>query len=119
MTTARMEVQGILDEENPLTIEASEARLLELADELDRLRGPIPMLLFCPRCHVQHVDQATETWANPPHATHQCLNCHLLWRPSNRDTTGVASIELTKPKHRDAIRAAHPRRHQGGGEFPW
>src|SRR4051812_11300335 len=71
----------------------------------------IDMLLFCPRCQKQHIDAADTKkkykngchdswggesggenpagWTTPPHATHTCRYCGLLWRPSNANTNGV------------------------------
>lgn len=54
---------------------------------------PIPMELYCPLCHVQHVDEATETWSNPPHRSHLCHNCGCVWRPADVATVGVKRIE--------------------------
>ena len=72
---------------------------------------PIPMILFCPMCGVQHID-APEThhldleldragmdggysasWDNPPHRSHLCHACGCIWRPADVPTTGVAKIE--------------------------
>jgi hypothetical protein len=55
----------------------------------------IMMLLWCPRCQTQHVDEPEpETgWTNPPHRTHKCKTCGHLWRPSDWPTAGVAAIE--------------------------
>jgi hypothetical protein len=53
---------------------------------------PIPMILFCPACGVQHIDEATETWANPPHRSHKCQACDHIWRPADVETTGVVEI---------------------------
>lgn len=54
---------------------------------------PIPMILFCPVCHLQHIDEVDEVtnpgWQNPPHASHKCLNCGIVWRPANVETEGV------------------------------
>lgn len=56
--------------------------------------APIPMLLFCPRCHRQHVDapQPEKDWTNPPHRSHECQNCGLVWRPADVPTNGVQAI---------------------------
>lgn len=77
----------------------------------------IPMILHCPRCHLQHIDtpdpcgevpgfegrapcyahvigegrQCTH-WANPPHRSHLCAGCGFIWRPADVPTTGVAAI---------------------------
>jgi hypothetical protein len=56
--------------------------------------APIPMLLFCPVCHAQHVDapEPENDWTNPPHKSHKCHSCAAVWRPADVPTTGVASI---------------------------
>lgn len=54
--------------------------------------NPIPMILYCPDCHKQHIDVATETWPNPPHKTHQCQHCGREWKPCNFHTVGVAEL---------------------------
>lgn len=56
---------------------------------------PIPMILYCPRCHTQHIDEPTETWPNPPHRSHLCEACGCIWRPADVPTTGVAGIKTT------------------------
>ena len=73
-------------------------------------RKPIPMMLFCPRCHEQHVDapEPEKGWTNPPHATHTCQHCGTLWRPSNHNTTGVFHIGVLEPKHGARIAACWP-----------
>lgn len=76
---------------------------------------PIPMILHCPSCGMQHID-APEThhldieldragmgdsysasWNNPPHRSHLCHGCGTIWRPADVPTVGVASIK-TKGK---------------------
>jgi hypothetical protein len=54
----------------------------------------IPMLLFCPRCGAQHVDAPDKAkgWENPPHRSHLCDSCGIIWRPADVPTTGVAEI---------------------------
>lgn len=57
---------------------------------------PIPMILHCPRCGLQHVDEPDERtpdWTNPPHRSHLCHGCRCVWRPADVPTCGVASIE--------------------------
>lgn len=72
--------------------------------------APIDMLLFCPRCNKQHVDapQPEQGWTNPPHATHTCQHCGLLWRPSNENTNGAQSIAVLEAKHTERIAASFP-----------
>jgi hypothetical protein len=85
-----------------------------LAAALVTLGAPIPMLLFCPKCGVQHVDEAevktapayglgggvigerrVVAWDNPPHRSHLCGACGCIWRPADVATTGVARIETS------------------------
>jgi hypothetical protein len=72
--------------------------------------APIDMLLFCPRCGLQHVDAPDpETgWTNPPHATHTCKGCGLNWRPSNALTNGAGSLPAEEPKHAERMKASDP-----------
>lgn len=87
---------------------------------LERLLSPrpIPMVLHCPDCGVQHVDRSEPCsmgvgceesgvcyasahgrpdecmrWDNPPHKSHKCLSCGTIWRPADVPTEGVASIQ--------------------------
>lgn len=69
---------------------------------------PVDLLLFCPRCGQQHIDEARpnvcETcgnpgpectcstftaWLNPPHKSHRCEACNHVWRPADVPTNGV------------------------------
>lgn len=60
---------------------------------------PIDMILYCPSCGAQHVDepQPEKSWTNPPHREHECQKCLFRWKPSNHPTNGVATIP---EKHR-------------------
>lgn len=71
---------------------------------------PLPMLLFCPRCQKQHIDapEPATGWTNPPHATHTCQHCGLLWRPSNHNTEGVEFVKAAEDKHIERIAASFP-----------
>lgn len=55
---------------------------------------PIPMVLHCPKCGTQHIDQATPEWPNPPHRSHACQKpgCGAIWRPADVATAGVDAI---------------------------
>ncbi len=76
-------------------------------------RRPEPMILFCPQCHLQHIDRpepkehwdertkelADELlikqpmkWTNPPHKTHLCAACGCLWKPAMIPTNGVLHL---------------------------
>ncbi|WP_186130455.1 hypothetical protein [Burkholderia gladioli] len=72
---------------------------------------PIPMLLFCPGCGTQHIDRPEShaeadasiglqikevvTWTNPPHRSHLCHECGVVWRPADVATVGVEAIETS------------------------
>lgn len=78
-------------------------------EELEIVRTPIPMLLYCPRCGLQHIDEPEaplmdagglnpvepdeDYWTNPPHKSHLCHGCGCIWRPADVPTNGVAAIE--------------------------
>lgn len=80
------------------------ARLVAEVKELRALRReslsaggvtkPIPMLLHCPRCDVQHIDLGE--WSTRPHRTHLCDKlaggCGYEWRPAMVYTVGVAAL---------------------------
>lgn len=82
------------------------------------LLKPIDMILLCPKCGFQHIDRAEEVcrepapcrrprhhtglcspfpetaaWTNPPHKSHLCHNCGVIWRPADVTTNGVAAIK--------------------------
>lgn len=81
---------------NTPNIEGATAALAALrAKGWSVMRGPINMLLWCPQCHSQHVDEPdsrTEGWSNPPHRSHLCHNCGTIWRPADISTNGIAAI---------------------------
>lgn len=56
--------------------------------------APIPMVLHCPACGLQHIDapEPENGWENPPHKSHLCHGCSTVWRPAEVATTGVASL---------------------------
>ena len=57
---------------------------------------PIKMILHCPRCHLQHIDEPDERtpdWTNPPHRSYLCHGCGFIWRPADVPTEGIAAIE--------------------------
>lgn len=55
--------------------------------------APIPMVLHCPSCGSQHIDEATDDWPNPPHRSHLCGSCGCIWRPADVPTVGVERVE--------------------------
>lgn len=57
--------------------------------------APIPMILHCPSCGLQHIDEPDERtpdWSNPPHRSHLCHGCGCIWRPADVATEGVRTI---------------------------
>lgn len=73
-------------------LDAAKARITDL-------EKPIDMVLHCPACLEQHIDEPerslgpdnTETldWDNPPHRSHLCKHCGFVWRPADVATNGV------------------------------
>lgn len=61
-----------------------EAQITELRQQL---AAPIPMVLPCPECGVEHIDE--DEWETRPRRTHLCQFCGHQWRPSSRATVGV------------------------------
>lgn len=58
----------------------------------------IPVVLFCPHCKLQHVDEGK--WKTKPHRTHACVDnvlgkgCGKPFTPSAHRTVGVQQNEL-------------------------
>jgi predicted RNA-binding Zn-ribbon protein involved in translation (DUF1610 family) len=54
----------------------------------------IPMILHCPNCGAQHIDapEPENGWTNPPHRSHTCHRCGMIWRPADVPTVGVLRI---------------------------
>ena len=75
-------------------------------------RTPIQMILFCPKCHVQHIDELEPAgsrlnpsavdidWAKRPHRTHLCKmsTCGYEFRPTNFATVGVAELPANEKR---------------------
>jgi len=63
-----------------------------VAEFVDR---PVDMLLYCPVCGHQHVDQPQpeKNWTNPPHRSHECQYCSYVWRPADVPTNGVEALQ--------------------------
>jgi hypothetical protein len=71
--------------------------------------GPLEIIIHCPKCGQQHIDQPEshvawerrlqlqenadpERWTNPPHKTHLCIYCWHKFKPMNVHTTGVPNL---------------------------
>lgn len=79
----------------------------QLAERERELASPIPMILFCPACGLQHIDapdERTLDWTNPPHKSHLCHGCKHIWRPCDRPTNGVAEITTQGKADSPAVR---------------
>jgi hypothetical protein len=70
-----------------------------LHDRADAAAEPLPMILHCPNCHLQHVDVDGQTgaWATSRHhRKHLCKpedgGCGHVWQPSLRHTVGVREL---------------------------
>lgn len=97
---------------------------------LDAERPPIDIILHCPNCGMQHIDERKQctmgvgcteasacyanvhgcpekcdAWDNPPHRSHLCHECGHIWRPADVCTNGVAHIE-TKGKNDSPVRTS-------------
>jgi hypothetical protein len=79
------------------------------------------MLLYCPNCGMQHIDEPESErayigrlfesawwelggekparWTNPPHKSHLCRKeeggCGTVWRPADVATNGVAELKTS------------------------
>lgn len=58
------------------------------------IRIPVPMVLHCPCCGTQHIDAPNPEigWTDPPHKSHLCLKCGIVWRPAGIYTRGIKYI---------------------------
>lgn len=56
--------------------------------------APIPMVLHCPSCGLQHIDKPDPDngWHDPDHRSHQCQGCGAIWRPADVPTKGAERI---------------------------
>jgi hypothetical protein len=51
-----------------------------------------PMVLHCPKCNLQHIDQLEASgvdWRTRPHKKHLCSGCGHIWKPFDFYTVGV------------------------------
>lgn len=82
----------------------------------ERTIDPIPMILHCPSCGMQHIDapelvddgSVMGVWDNPPHRSHLCHGCGTIWRPADVPTVGVEAIQ-TRGKADKIIHAERAR----------
>lgn len=102
-------------------VEMSKGRL---EDIIRRLEAPLDEVLFCPKCHEQHIDRPEsdleyearlekaqwddgsirDKWTNPPHHVHECQHCHHKWQHAEHNTNGVLFLQNpSKSVPRDAV----------------
>lgn len=62
---------------------------IKVSEELQATKV-VPMILWCPSCHMRHVDKGE--FATKPHHTHACQNCGMVWRPAIVHTVGVTFL---------------------------
>lgn len=55
--------------------------------------APVRMVLHCPACGLQHIDE--NEWTTRRHRSHLCAGCNHIWRPADVATVGVQSTEST------------------------
>lgn len=91
----RDELKSLLENLIEYALGARDHLVREILAQYDREHASIPMLLFCPQCSYQHIDEGE--WATKPHRTHRCLNCKNEWRPANTPTVGVRQLEAYEP----------------------
>ncbi len=51
---------------------------------------PIPAMLYCPRCLMQHIDK--HEWSHKMHWVHLCEKCGHKWQPCYIPTIGVKEV---------------------------
>lgn len=49
--------------------------------------SPLELLIHCPRCKTQHIDEGR--FATHPHKDHACQDCGLVFRPCKLPSIGV------------------------------
>lgn len=56
------------------------AHIRRIEAELEKPMAPLELLIICPRCHMQHVDEGR--FAKKPHRSHACQGCGLTFQAS-------------------------------------
>lgn len=89
--------------------------MLQAADIIEKLAQSVDLVLYCPRCGVQHLDGPGGVsgdadglpWTDPRHRTHLCRidqgGCGFKWRPSDRYTNGVQAAK-SRGRNDDPVR---------------
>lgn len=65
---------------------------------MDNNNNPVPMVLKCPCCGGQHIDEGA--WATRPHKRHKCTIpfCYFEWAPYDYETVGVRELPAAPPQ---------------------
>lgn len=100
-----------------------EAKLVEVLTRGTLTPTPIPMVLHCPACGLQHIDKPQThqpegvdvalVWTNPPHRSHQCQGCAFEWRPADVPTVGVEAV-TTRGKNDGPLPSECIKAHRNG-----
>lgn len=64
----------------------------------------LELLLFCPRCKEQHIDEGE--FATRAHKDHACQHCGLVWRPCKQPSVGVqffTGYKNSEPKSKPSV----------------
>lgn len=72
-----------------------------IADAIEAIESPIPMILRCPACGARHIDAGR--FATKPHHTHACQTCGDTWRPAIEPTVGVQFLPGFKDDDSGAV----------------
>lgn len=83
------------DSGGDLTIEpGDQVFLLVYSGRVQVVDLPTPMLLFCPVCQFQHIDEdeGDIDWRTRLHRKHLCKKCGGEFKPANIYTVGVKEL---------------------------
>lgn len=102
VTTGKTPFLLLPEDVQPIERKMWEAVVLHLWGAIRKATAPIPMILHCPACGLQHVDAPEPGWDCPPHRSHLCRTkdggCSHVWRPADVETTGVRAIDTAGSK---------------------
>ncbi len=86
------DIRRYLCEAGELPADTGISRAMRLISEkLRQADKPLQLVMYCPRCQTQHID---EPWT-APHITHHCSSCNANWSPARTATMGVPGVPRT------------------------
>lgn len=95
-TTGKAPFLLLPEDVRPVERKMWEAVVRHLWGAFRKATPPIPMVLHCPACGLQHIDAPSPGWDNPPHRSHLCRpddgGCGRVWRPADVTTTGIRAL---------------------------